>query len=85
MTRERMNELAQCLEEKAEGVDTGAYGEEDHGGDNDRWCVDLRSAAKKFRAGRIDDFTGSELEEIHCGSDANDNEMDELYTESEEA
>jgi hypothetical protein len=85
MTQERMNELAQCLEEKAEGVETGAYGDEDHGGDNDRWCVDLRSAAKKLRAGVLNDFTGSELEEIGCGSDADESEMDELYTESEEA
>jgi hypothetical protein len=83
MTRERMNELAECLEEKAVGVETGAYGKEDHGGDNDRWCLDLRSAAKKLRAGVLDDFTESELEEIENSTDAIASEIDELYTNGE--
>jgi hypothetical protein len=84
MTQERMNEIAEDLENKAEAIEQGEYGAEDHGGDDERWCVDLRSAAKKLRANVLSDFTNSELEEIEYSSDADASEIDELYS-SEEA
>lgn len=87
MTPERRNEIADALESKAEAVQCGAYGPPDHDGDDQRWTLDLRFAARKLRAGNLDDLTASEAEEIECCSQANvtDEENKEIKAAREAA
>lgn len=65
MTVEEMNECADMLEGKAEGVQDGVYGPADPGED-ESWIGDLRHAAYLLREGRIQDLNQSEREEIEA-------------------
>jgi len=75
MTQERMNELAEQLESKAESVLRGFYGKDD---DDESWYGDLRRAAKRLRRGAIVELNNTDIEEIACGTDADAEEVDSL-------
>lgn len=86
MNAERRNQLADQLEAKADAVESGELGPEDHAGDNERWTVDLRFAARKLRANDLHDLTDAEQEEIeYSGEDVTEAERSEISTAREEA
>jgi hypothetical protein len=72
MTNERAVSIAEQLEDKANAVLDGFYGEDF---DNESWAANLRRAAARLRAGLFDELTDTDLEEIECGSDADATEM----------
>jgi hypothetical protein len=75
MEQERMNEIAEQLEAKAESVADGFYGADD---DNESWAADLRHGAKHLRDNEIAEISIGQWEEIEAGSDIDGTELLEL-------
>jgi hypothetical protein len=73
MTRERMEDLANQLDHKAELIWSGFYGKDD---DDESWAADCRRAAKRLRRGAV--LSPIDLEELECGTDATREEVTEL-------
>jgi hypothetical protein len=84
MEQDRMNEIAEQLDAKAESVADGFYGKDD---DDESWAADLRRAAKRLRRGAegVQELNATDFQEIESGSDIDGDELAALRKEAQEA